>query len=252
MTDENVKGMTSLGRKSMSLDNMTSQFYSKYYDVSHTILIAGHTNPNDQDSIVYNDEKIHDDLHRNSPYLRVANDGTDSLFVCVSHGGEQTFSPENVIYPGDIKVYINVYTLRLRSPTAGLPYRVSEYDIDKVCCPTTASSNKPSWYRAAEVSAPGAGTALITKTVTAGKHGYIYGFLISAQEANDFKINWTNAGNPYSIRVVFANKGSTQDTEDIALNGLLSADAGTNITITNINVGVVGIIYQAALLYLEL
>ena len=46
----------------------------------------------------------------------------------------------------------------------------------------------PEWVHAVEQTAPGALTALVTKAVTAGKTGYIYGFLISAQEANDFLV----------------------------------------------------------------
>jgi hypothetical protein len=109
----------------------------------------------------------------------------------------------------------------------------------------------PTWVHAAEVTAPAAGTALVSKTVTTGKAGYIYGFFISAQEANDFKINWTSGATTYSRRIVLASKGSLQYVDLIALNEGLPADAGSSITITNVNAGSAGIVYQAALLYAE-
>jgi hypothetical protein len=109
----------------------------------------------------------------------------------------------------------------------------------------------PTWVHAAEVTAPAPGTALVSKTVTAGKAGYIYGFFISAGEANDFKINWTSGAAAYSRRIVFAGKGSLQYVDLIALNEGLPADEGSSITITNVNAGGAGIIYQAALLYAE-
>lgn len=108
---------------------------------------------------------------------------------------------------------------------------------------------EPSWTHAAEQTAPGAATALVTKAVSAGKSGYIYGFFISAQEANDFLINWTSGGVAKSKRIVFGSMGTTECVDPIALNEGLPADGGTNITITNVNAG--GGVYQANLFYTE-
>jgi len=104
---------------------------------------------------------------------------------------------------------------------------------------------------AAEQVAPGAGTALVTQAVTAAKSGYIYGFFISCQEANDFLLNWTSGGAAKSKRIVFGGAGVVQDVEPAALNEGLAADGGTNITITNVNAGGAGKVYQANLLYAE-
>jgi len=109
----------------------------------------------------------------------------------------------------------------------------------------------PIWIHAAEVTAPAAGTALVSKTVSTGKVGYIYGFFISAGEANDFKINFTSGATAYSIRVPFGGKGSLQYIDFTSINEGLGADAGSSITITNINAGGAGIVYQARLLYSE-
>ena len=110
---------------------------------------------------------------------------------------------------------------------------------------------EPTWVYGAEATAPAAGTALASKTVSAGKKGYVFGVFISAQEANDFKLNWTSGATAYSIRVVFASKGSLMSVMPKALNEGLPADAGSTVSITNVNAGSTGIVYQAGLLYLE-
>jgi len=110
---------------------------------------------------------------------------------------------------------------------------------------------EPEWVHGTEVTAPAADTSLVSKTVGAGMSGYFYGFLISAGEANDFKINWTSGGTSYSIRIVFGGKGTTQNLSKTPLNEGLPADAGTSITITNVSAGSAGIVYQARLLYAE-
>ena len=110
----------------------------------------------------------------------------------------------------------------------------------------------PTWVIGQEYTAPTANTALVSKTVSTGKTGYIYGFMITAGEANDFKINWTSGATSYSKRIVFGGKGTVHFVDVIPLNEGLPANAGTNITITNVNAGGTGIVYQCALLYAEL
>jgi hypothetical protein len=110
----------------------------------------------------------------------------------------------------------------------------------------------PAWVHGAEVTAPAEGSALVSKTVTTGKNGFIYGFFISAGEANDFKVNWRSGSVNYSRRVVFAGKGSLQYVGFVPLNEGLPAAGGSSITITNVNAGSTGIVYQAAILYAEM
>jgi len=110
---------------------------------------------------------------------------------------------------------------------------------------------EPEWVHGTEVTAPAADTSLVSKTVSAGKEGYIYGFLITAGESNDFLIGWVSGGTSYSIRIDFGGKGTTQDISKIPLNEGLPADAGTSITIKNVTAGSAGIVYQARLLYAE-
>jgi hypothetical protein len=109
----------------------------------------------------------------------------------------------------------------------------------------------PAWVHAAEVVAPGAGTVLVTQAVTAGLNGYIYGFFISTQEANNFLLNWVSATVAYAKRIVYGAAGAVEAVDGVAINEGLPADAGSNITITNVNAAGAGMIYQANLLYAE-
>jgi hypothetical protein len=106
----------------------------------------------------------------------------------------------------------------------------------------------PTWVHGDEVTAPAAGTALVSWTVPTGKTGYIYGFFISAGEGNDFKVNWTSGGVAYSRRIIFPGKGTLHFVDVIALNEELPADSGTTVSITNVNAGSANIVYQVALL----
>lgn len=108
-----------------------SKVYGDYYDVSNTITVASSADPNDFDSAVYNRERIFEVLERNAERLLVKNDGSDILYVVSTHIGGLSFSREVPIYPGEAKIYYNIYELRLRSSTEGLTYRVTEYNI---CC----------------------------------------------------------------------------------------------------------------------
>jgi hypothetical protein len=110
---------------------------------------------------------------------------------------------------------------------------------------------EPVWIYGDEVTAPAANTPLVSQTVSTGKTGYIYGIFIASQEANDFKLNWVSGGVSKSIRIVFSGKGSLMSTFEIPINEGLGADAGSSITITNVNAGSTGIVYQAGILYAE-
>lgn len=108
-----------------------------------------------------------------------------------------------------------------------------------------------SWTTAAPAVAPGAGVALVTRAVTAGRSGYVYGFLFNSTEANTFILNWTSAGVAYTRRFVFGGGGFTEDVMPAALNDGLPADGGTNITITVLGAGAPASVYQANILYGE-
>jgi hypothetical protein len=109
----------------------------------------------------------------------------------------------------------------------------------------------PAWVYGSEVTAPAAGTNLVSKSVSSGKTGYVYGLLLSAGEANDFRLVWTSDGTSRSLRIVLASRGSVLIISPVPLNEGLGADGGTTVAIQNVNAGSSGVVYQAALLYAE-
>ena len=110
-------------------DIVSSKIYDDYYDISNTITTAASTNPNDFDSAIYNRETIVIDKGRNADRILVKNDGSDTLYLIVSHIGGLSYSHEVPLYAGESKIYYNVHEIRLRSPTQGNAYRVMEYEI---------------------------------------------------------------------------------------------------------------------------
>jgi len=139
-----------------------------------------------------------------------------------------------VVSPGDL------YTIQSAFDPAGAKLIRWGRDVD------------PTWVHAAEVIAPLIGAVLVTQAVTAGMVGYIYGFFIACTEANSFLVNWTSATVAYSKRMVFGAAGSMEAIDNIAFNEGLPADAGSNITITNVVAGAGATVYQAGLLYAEI
>lgn len=116
-------------RQSMEEGTVLVHKYRNYYDVINTIKKAGPVDPQDFDSPVYNSERIFDVLERYSDIIYVINDGTEPLFIVISHEGKTNFSKESIVLPGEVKQLYNIYELRLRSSIVGHPYRVTEYQI---------------------------------------------------------------------------------------------------------------------------
>lgn len=168
--------------------------YRNYYDVNGTITVAQTTNPNDEDNIGYNRERIFEVLERNAEIIYVANDGVETLWVIVSHQGGQNFSRERPIYPGDVKEFYNVYELRLRSATVSLPYRVAEYAIDIGCCPkvgSVVSAQSPTFFTAASLgNIPGAQTFSIlgSSTVIPSSTFILLSNLTSSTRVSNFPV----------------------------------------------------------------
>jgi len=113
-------------------------------------------------------------------------------------------------------------------------------------------SVSPAWVYGSEATAPASGTSLVSKTVGSGKSGYVYGVFISAGEANEFKLSWVSGGSTYGIRIPFSSKGAIYSILDVPINEGLPASSGSTITLTNINAGSTGAVYQAGVLYVEI
>jgi len=109
----------------------------------------------------------------------------------------------------------------------------------------------PLWVLGGEVTAPAAGTALVSRSVSSGRSGYIYGFIITAGEPNDFKLSWTSGGAARGLRIALASRGSVVLVTPVPVNEGLPADGGTTVSIANVVAGGSGVVYQAALLYAE-
>jgi hypothetical protein len=109
----------------------------------------------------------------------------------------------------------------------------------------------PVWVAGSEVTAPAAGTALVSRTVTSGKTGYVYGFLITAGEVNDFRLVWTSGGTARSLRIATASRGTVILVSPVPVNEGLPADGGTAVSVTNVNAGSSDVVYQVAILYAE-
>jgi hypothetical protein len=112
---------------------LVEEIYKNYYDMSNVITTTQSTDPNDPDHPNYNREPVFESLERTAPFLWVTNDnaaGGAILYVIASHQGGQHFTRERPIYPGQFKIYKNIYELRLRSGgQSGTAYRVSEYEL---------------------------------------------------------------------------------------------------------------------------
>jgi len=105
---------------------------------------------------------------------------------------------------------------------------------------------EPFWVDGGEASAPGAGTVLVTKTVSAGKTGRVFGVHITATEANRFQLkSGTTVIKDWAI--------GAAGLIDIVLSMPLldNQAAATVVTIVNVNAAGVGTTYQASLLYDE-
>jgi hypothetical protein len=109
----------------------------------------------------------------------------------------------------------------------------------------------PTWVYGSEITAPAAGTALVSRTVSTGRVGYVYGIFISAGEPNDFRLQWVSATSTRSIRIPFSSKGAIMVVFDVPVNEGLPADAGSAIRLVNLNAGSSGVVYQAGILYAE-
>lgn len=99
---------------------------------------------------------------RVSDKVWLINDGPGSLFVIASYNLTK-WSGEDEIKPGEFRAFTSVYELRLRSPTAGTTYRVTEYEPDPAdavvrrVSPTGAAINIAANGVNTIIAAPGAG-----------------------------------------------------------------------------------------------
>jgi len=109
---------------------------------------------------------------------------------------------------------------------------------------------KPIWVDGAEVVAPPANYELVSVTV-AGNEGYIYGFCITCDEANDFSIDWISKGVSKNFKIKVTGAGTLCYADAIPINEGSPADKNTKISIKNLNAGSANMKYVARILYGE-
>lgn len=105
------------------------------------------------------------------------------------------------------------------------------------------------WYHGVEKVAPPALTVLVTKAVDElVPLGKIFGYFISCNEPNDFRLQWTS-GTARSMLVCLPSGGTIVVVLDYqCLNEKIEAALGTVITIKNVTAGAAGKLYQAGVL----
>lgn len=105
---------------------------------------------------------------------------------------------------------------------------------------------EPKWVDGLEKTAPSAGEALVTKTVSSGKTGRVFGVHITADEANQFQLC-------IEANVVKDFTLGLAGTIHIVLGTPLIDNVATGkaVTIKVISAGGMGRVYQSSLLYDE-
>ena len=107
---------------------------------------------------------------------------------------------------------------------------------------------EPAWVHGDPVVAPAAGATLVSKTVSSGKKGYIYGIMITVPEPNTIIVSWVSSNVTKSLKIEFGGKGTLKDSSTIPINEGYPADSGTNISVSVVNAGSSDLTYQASLL----
>jgi hypothetical protein len=129
--------LTEIALHSATSPKTSVQYYNKD---AQTITAAGPnppagTNYNPNDNVYSNSELVYMSLqpHRRAPRIQIINDSTDTItdktIFVISTSDGSNWTPEATILIGEARSFFNVWELRLRSPTAGVPYRVTEWDI---------------------------------------------------------------------------------------------------------------------------
>lgn len=107
-------------------------------------------------------------------------------------------------------------------------------------------AREPAWVDGGEQTAPGAGTDLATKTVTAGKTGRLFGISIAADEANTFDVYLDATA---TLHYALAAAGQLVIVLPTPIKNAIAA--GTVIDLRNVTAAGAGKVYHAMMLYDE-
>lgn len=208
--DEEIKGKDAISR-----GKVETKKYTNYYDRSFTIPRATASDPNDFDSSAYAGNssttfgagaavgrvEIFTDLERYADIIYVANDGSYTLFYVISHGGKTNFSKEEPIYPGEVKCFFHVYELRFRSPTNALPYRVSEYCLNKINTGTTSGGVFTAIEKGViqNTALPAANTDFFAAALSPTNTPCTFRVMAAISVAGNLNVTITRAGNTQTL-----------------------------------------------------
>lgn len=103
----------------------------QWYDAENLITVAVIVKPDDNNSVLYQYESIHDVLGRNSGELDIINEGPGILYIVTSVDGIH-YKDEVTLFEGQKKSYDDLYSVGLRSSTANLVYKVTERKVTTV------------------------------------------------------------------------------------------------------------------------
>jgi hypothetical protein len=169
------------------------------YKRTNTIPVATPIQPPD-DQITngtapgYIEEPIHDALRRNADRIVIRNQGPGELYVIYSSSGTNEYTrSESFIQEGDSEAFLNVYAARLRSPTAGLQYDITETEIPVATTTVTRAEKIETYYSSsifdfiAAVPINGMAIANITPPLLANKYT-IRGINIQSVQQIDFDL----------------------------------------------------------------
>lgn len=78
----------------------------------------------------YVSHNISDFLSHNAENITIKNDGAGEIYIQYSPNGKY-FSNEAILYETESKIYTNVSQLKVRTPSTGVKYRISNFEIKK-------------------------------------------------------------------------------------------------------------------------
>lgn len=223
-----------------------------YYNKDQRTITAAGPNPptgtnyNPNDPVYSNSELVYDSLqpHRRAPRIQIINDSTDiitdkTIYVISSSNGSD-WTPEATIKIGEGRSFYNVWELRLRSPTVGVPYRITEWDIWLPYSRQIAAGNiNLNLFTGQNVAAPFPGPGINLPVIPIPN-----GFSLSV------KANVNNLGQVYLSGPIPVQGGLTPQADAITNVGIaanrITLDPGDTVELYISNANLVAILGSAA------
>lgn len=182
--------------------------------------------------------------HRRAPRIQIINDSTDTItdktiyVISTSNGSDWT--PEATIRIGEARSFYNVWELRLRSPTAGVPYRITEWDIWlPYSRPISSGIINLNLFTAQNIAAPFGGAGINLPAITIPN-----GFSLSV------KANVNNPAQVFLAGPIPVAGGATPQADAITNVGIaanrITLDPGDTVELYISNSNLVAILGSAA------